>query len=105
MVEEVYQDPGQILDRLDGVLEHGGGQGGRETVGDILEQLGNCPGLVGVQMRPSLQKVVHGLVLMARHLVFSSKLTCEWGSSFRWILKSLTKCYYEWVISCIESWI
>ena len=95
MVEEVYQDPGQILDRLDGVLEHGGGQGGRETVGDILEQLGDYPGLVGVQMRPSLQKVVHGLVLMARHLVFSSKLTCELGSSFRWILKSFTKCYYE----------
>ena len=41
------------------------------------------------------KKVVHGLVLMARHLIFSSKLTCEWGSSFQWILKSFTKYYYE----------
>ena len=50
VVEEVHQDPGQVLDRLDGVLEHGGGHRGREAVGHVLEQLGDGPGLVRVHV-------------------------------------------------------
>ena len=68
MNEEVDQDPCQVLDRLDGILEHGGGNSGRQTVGHVLKQLGDGAGLVRVEGRPSVEHIIQRLVLIADHL-------------------------------------
>ena len=68
VVEKVHQDPGQVLDWLDGVVEHAGGHRGREAVGHVLEQLGDGPGLVRVKVWPGVKDIVQWLVLIAGHI-------------------------------------
>ena len=73
MLEEVHQDPGQLPDRLDGVLEHGGGHGGGHPVGHVGEQL--LDGVDHAQLRHRQPLLLLGLIWMLQQGTHSSAPT------------------------------